>query len=335
VDAEGRLQTVGEFTGTVEVPNIDVLLSTRASEVTLSSVLAQLDITLSALRDALRGANTKDFSTLEADVESVRTQLDVLLSTRASEFTLSSILAQLDISLSTLRDAITAAAPNSKTLADLYERLDSIRTQLDVALSTRLSESAFTGRWDGGIYGFDGATARKIRTDSDGHLQIDVLTLANPSNLDVALSTRASESTLSSILTQLDITLSALRDALLAGTITYPGGLDDIYNKLNAQLDITISALRDALKGVSAKDFTTLEADVESIYSRLDVALSTRASETTLDDFSDKFPSAVVLGDSLSNPTTTLIGASLLGFDGSLWRRVRVNASGYLLCVLG
>jgi len=42
-----------------------------------------------------------------------------------------------------------------------------------------------------------------------------------------------------------------------------PGGLDDIYNKLNTQLDITISALRDALKGTSSKDFTTLEAELD------------------------------------------------------------------------
>lgn len=34
-----------------------------------SNDLAKLDITISALRDALRGANTKDFSTLEADLE--------------------------------------------------------------------------------------------------------------------------------------------------------------------------------------------------------------------------------------------------------------------------
>ena len=65
---------------------LDVALSTRATESTLSSVLSQLDITISALRDALRGANTKDFSTLEADAES--------------------ILGQLDITLSTLRDAL-------------------------------------------------------------------------------------------------------------------------------------------------------------------------------------------------------------------------------------
>jgi hypothetical protein len=51
--------------------------------------LANLDIALSALRDALRGAGTKDFTTLEADVEAVLAQLDTVLSTRASEATLS------------------------------------------------------------------------------------------------------------------------------------------------------------------------------------------------------------------------------------------------------
>ena len=46
-----------------------------------SSDFANLDIALSALRDALRGANTKDFSTLEADTESILSQLDITLST--------------------------------------------------------------------------------------------------------------------------------------------------------------------------------------------------------------------------------------------------------------
>jgi len=41
----------------------------------------------------------------------------------------------------------------------------------------------------------------------------------------------------------LDISISALRDALLAGTATYPGGIDDVYDKLNTQLDIPISTL--------------------------------------------------------------------------------------------
>jgi len=48
-----------------------------------SSDFANLDIALSSLRDAIRGANTKDFSTLEADAESILSQLDVTLSTQA------------------------------------------------------------------------------------------------------------------------------------------------------------------------------------------------------------------------------------------------------------
>ena len=89
---------------------------------------------------------------------------------------------ELDLTLTELRDAITAAAPNNKTLADLYERLDSIRTQLD------------------------------------------------------ALSTRASETTLASILGQLDITLSALRDAIR--------GTED---KTLTDLSIALAELKDAV----------------------------------------------------------------------------------------
>ena len=36
------------------------------------------DISLSALRDALKGTDNKDFSTLEADVEGIKTQTDKL-----------------------------------------------------------------------------------------------------------------------------------------------------------------------------------------------------------------------------------------------------------------
>jgi len=77
---------------------------------------------------------------------------------------------------------------------------------IDVGLGTRLAEATFTGRWDAGIFGFDGTTARKLKTDAAGELQIDVLTLPitkgdwlsvipNPSNLDVLLSTRLAEAT--------------------------------------------------------------------------------------------------------------------------------------------
>ena len=91
---------------------------------------------------------------------------------------------ELDLTLTELRDAITSAAPNNKTLADLYERLNSIRTQLDTALSTR-----------------------------------------------------ASETTLASILGQLDITLSALRDAIR--------GTED---KTLTDLSTALTELKNALK---------------------------------------------------------------------------------------
>lgn len=100
--------------GTIRVVN-------ASDDVNLSGILAQLDITLSALRDALRGTGSKDFTTLEADAESILAQLDVDLSTRASEATLA---AQLDITLSALRDAVLGASGND--LTTLQAALDAI-----------------------------------------------------------------------------------------------------------------------------------------------------------------------------------------------------------------
>ena len=76
-------------------------------------------------------------------------------------------------------------------------------------------------------------------------------------------------------------------------------------------------------------------SNIKSNTDKLDVNLSTRASESTLSSLNGKLPSATSLGDSLSNPTTTLIGSALLGFDGSYWERVRTDGSGRLLVWLG
>ena len=66
----------------------------------IKKILSKLDITLSALRDALKGTDNKDFSTLESDIEDIKnflaSNLDVALSTRATESTLSSIKSQTD-----------------------------------------------------------------------------------------------------------------------------------------------------------------------------------------------------------------------------------------------
>jgi len=56
-----------------------------------------------------------------------------------------------------------------------------------------------------------------------------------------------------------------------------------------------------------------------------------------LDEIKNKFPDSVALGDSISNPTTTIIGSALLGYDetGGVWERVRTDGSGRLKVWLG
>ncbi|MEM3484793.1 MAG: hypothetical protein QXI12_04155 [Candidatus Methanomethyliaceae archaeon] len=154
----------------------------------LKTKFDNIDLSITGLRDALRGTGNKTLTDLDTDLSNIYARLDVALSTRASETTLSGIKTQTD--------KLTFDGSNRLAIQN--------PPNLDTTLSSRLAESTFTGRWDGGIYGFDGTTARKIKTDSSGKLQIDVLTTANPPNFDVALSTRASETTLSGIKTQTD-----------------------------------------------------------------------------------------------------------------------------------
>ena len=107
--------------------------------------------------------------------------------------------------------------------------------------------------------------------------------------------------------------------------------IDPSYLKTRIDnLDLSLSGLRDALRGTGNKTLTDLDTDLSNIYGKLDVALSTRASDSTLSTFSGKFPSAVALADNLSNPTTTIVGSALLGFDGTYWRRLAADASSRL-----
>ncbi|MEM4531660.1 MAG: hypothetical protein QXY39_07320, partial [Thermofilaceae archaeon] len=79
-----------------------------------------------------------------------------------------------------------------------------------------------------------------------------------------------------------------------------------------------------------------MKSRLDSFDSKLDVALSTRASESTLTAFSNKFPGATALGDALSNPTTTIIGGALLGWDsaGGVWERIYTDGSNRLKVAL-
>jgi len=208
----------------------------------------------------------------------------------AQEDTLSSVLSQLDITLSNLRDTIDSRIYNSSDLLSIYDHLKQIRTQIDSYLS---------------------------------NLDIALSTLYSElssilTQLDVALSTRASEATLgnikaktdnipsdpareggnlATIASQLDITLSALRDALRGASTkdfsTLETDVESIYSKLNAQLDITISALRDALKGASNKDFSTLETELDK---KVDEATTPNEYTVTLTSADTEYSQALPAG---------------------------------------
>ena len=99
-------------------PEIDVALSVilneiaaKASEATLAAILSQLDLTLTELRDAIRGTGDKTLTDLDASIAAIKNALasigtDKLLTTPDNP-------SNLDIALSALRDALkpTRATP--------------------------------------------------------------------------------------------------------------------------------------------------------------------------------------------------------------------------------
>ena len=99
-------------------PEIDVALSAilneiaaKASEATIAAILSQLDLTLTELRDAIRGTGDKTLTDLDASIAAIKNALssigtDKLLTTPDNP-------SNLDIALSALRDALkpTRALP--------------------------------------------------------------------------------------------------------------------------------------------------------------------------------------------------------------------------------
>jgi len=152
-------------------------------------------------------------------------------------------------------------------------------------------------------------------------------------------------------LDMLDITLSSLRDAIRGAD---GRTLTDVYNVLSTfsgkfpaavaladnLANPSTTIVGSALLGWDGSYFRRVAVDTSSRLrvvaevvanpSNLDVALSSRASESTLSTFSGKFPSAVTLADNLGNPTTTIVGCANLGWDGSYWRRLAADSSSRL-----
>ncbi|MBN1467740.1 MAG: hypothetical protein JW924_03360 [Fusobacteriaceae bacterium] len=290
---------------------LDVALSSRASEATLSAVMT-------------------DLTTIKGDIASLKANIDINLSTRASEatlvqvrdyldtveITLSSILTQLDVALSTraseatlqeIRDAVGQLSGES--LTSILELIKTNTDNLDTALSSRASE----------------ATLIQIRDYLDTvetKLQ-NILT-----QFDVVLSTRASEATLiqvrdyldtvktklQTIIDTLDVNLSTRASELTLSTIATDISL--IKGGLNTALDVTLSTRasevtsQNILQALGEESGTNILIQLQDILSKLDVQLSSRATEATLIQVRDYL-------DTVENKLQTLINS----FDVNLSTR--------------
>jgi hypothetical protein len=169
----------------------------------------------------------------------------------------------IDLSMTGLRDALRGSA--NKTLTDLDTDLVNIYGRLDVALSTRASETTLSGIK---------TQTDKLTFDTSNYLQVNVKALVNPPNLDVALSTRASESTLSALSGKFP-SAAALSDTLGNPTTTIIGvanlGWDGSYwRRLAADTSSRLKVNAEVVANPS-----NLDAPVSSIRDRLPSSLTT------------------------------------------------------------
>jgi hypothetical protein len=145
-----------------------------------------LDISISSLRDALRGTNSKTLSDLDTDLTNIYARLDVALSTRAADATVSSFSGKF---------------PSAVALADNLSNP-----------TTTIVGSA--------LLAFDGTYYRRLAADTSGRLRVSLDSVANPPNLDITLSSfksaviGANSKSLSDLDTDLTNILSRLPSAL-------------------------------------------------------------------------------------------------------------------------
>jgi len=228
-----------------KLQNLDISLSTRASESTLAAIKSKTD------------------------------NLDVLLSTRASEGTLAAVRDRLPSSLTTagnlktaiLEDAVGLA--KESTLSAIKNALasvgtDKFRTSVVDALPespfnlTKVAGTALTGRdWSSDFAKLQNLDVLLSTRASEGTL---AAIKSKTDNIDVLLSTRASESTLSAIKSKTDnldvllstraseSTLSAIRDRL-PSSLTTAGNLKTaiLEDTVGLAKESTLQAIRDRL----------------------------------------------------------------------------------------
>jgi len=221
---------------------LDSIISGNASEATLAQVRDSLDTVETKLQSLIDNTDTLEVNTddLESKVQSVRDQLNVLSSTRASEATLALIKAKtdnIDVLLSTVATQATLALIKAKT------------DNLDAALSTRASESTLSS-----LNSKDFATQTTL-----------ALIKAKTDNLDIALSTRASETTLSGIKADLDNVISTANSTTTPLGIgrTFTGTAEDAtkYGTISVFIFSNVASATDGFKIQYSIDGTNWDDD--------------------------------------------------------------------------
>jgi len=150
---------------------------------------------------------------IKSDLDTISGHVDVDLSTVATEATLSDIkTAQTDGSQET---KIVDASNNAVTSSDAGGGIRAL--DVNVASGITLEVNLDNADDDVLVYGWDGSTNQKIKTDVDGNLQVDVLS-TSLDGVDFA-----TETTLLAILAKIDVTVTG---EVPTGAIN---GMNDFY----------------------------------------------------------------------------------------------------------
>ena len=139
---------------------------------------------------------------------------------------------------------------------------------------------------------------------------MNVKATVNPSNLDVALSTRASESTLSSILDKFDVVASKFGEAYL-------------YNSTDAK------SVYDHLKDIAGKVAT------EASLTRVQEDVSGSGDWRIKIRNDDKLANLDTSLSSIKSSIESQLPRKLYGYDGTGWVAVKVTSDGKVCCVWG
>jgi hypothetical protein len=204
-----------------DTSNLDVLLSTRASESTLSTRASEATLaTRSSEVTLLTRASESTLATRASEATLATRASESTLATRATEATLSALNSKV-VTVDTDNVTVTGTvlAPDASTLSEQQlqtAQLSAINADLDVALSTRASESTLATRASESTL----ATRASESTLSTRASEATVLTLGTEATLatrasEATLLTRASEATLLTLGTEATLSTRATEATLL------------------------------------------------------------------------------------------------------------------------